>query len=134
MPITAPYIDARIALLRLTGFNRLLSTFTTIEANLLTTGMSAVQYNLILSNYKSKLLNYFNAQIQRASDEAVVYALAGASESDEKNGLLTPIISATPVNPAAATNLIEQTAMLADGVIAGEELTDLTNKVTSLLT
>jgi hypothetical protein len=131
--ITAPYLNARLGLQRLAGFQQLLSTYETVINNMTVLGLSANQLSRIQSGWKQRLKTYFDEEVQRLANEAIYHALAAASESDNKNSLLTPIIAGVPVNPVAADNLLESGVMLADGALAATQLTDLINKVTTML-
>lgn len=128
MPISAPYISAKMAMIRLAPVNAALGLLPTLFENLTNSGNGDV-----IAVYKKSILNHITNTVQRATDESIVSALAGASESDEKNSLLTPVITTIPVNPAAPANAIEQAAMIAEGLTVADDLNNLLNNANTIL-
>jgi hypothetical protein len=132
--VSAPYLYSKIAMLRLGNVSSALDEIDDITDGMLTSGLSIDRANSIISFYKASLLNSITSAIALASDESLVYALSGATESGSKNSLLTPIIAATVVNPAELDNEAEIAAMILDGSNTLNNLTQLIDRATQLLT
>lgn len=132
--ITAPYLYSKIAMLRLGNVSSALDEVDAITGGMLTSGLSNDRASNLISFYKASLLNSITTTVALASDESLVYALAGASESGNKNSLLTPIIAATIVNPAELNNEAEIAAVLLDGSNTLNNLQLLIDRATQLLT
>lgn len=124
MPVTAPYISAKVAMIRLANIPSQLDKVADVIKGL---------PDEVAKAYKNSLLSFIEKQIQIATDESIVYALAGASESGTKNSLLTPLIDFTIVNPAEPTNLAEIAAMILDGTNTAQTLQQLLSNATTIL-
>lgn len=136
MPITQPYISVKVALARMPGMAAILQQIPTLINNintLKTAGINGDKLDAFVKSYKQNLLGAINLEISIAANEAIAYALASATESDQKNSLLTPIIAGTPVNPAAGDNEAELTATLLDAANTLVTLNQLLNNANTIL-
>lgn len=125
MPITAPYISAKNALLHISPWD--------------IPGMSQVMSRLnslnmanIAQEYSKNIKAYLELELKFHLEEAAISALSGAVESGLKNSMLTPIIATIPVNPAAGINFAEQEALLLDAANSGKKLVDLIKTINNL--
>lgn len=133
MSLTAPYISAKLAVYRLSGIGTVLDYIGQMSADLKDAGLPKDKIDAMMSFYKQRVLDFIELQVTDASTLAIIHSLSSAGESDNKNTLLTPIIAGIVVNPAAASNTLELTEMLADGLEVAQELTQILTNATNIL-
>lgn len=125
MPITGPYLSAKLAVIKLVHLN-IPATINVIDRmnSLGLTGVSAI--------YKANVKNYVKNEVEIYAKEAIAHALSGAVESGTKNQLLATVIAGVLVNPGQFANTIEQTALLIDAAKTAIEVKDIILSVNNL--
>jgi len=124
MPITDLYISANLSIMELKEIHDMLPDITSV-LEVMPEDIKPT-YNLALQNTVSRI-------VERMNQVGTYLSLSGAVESDAKNSLLTPVIAGIPVNPGEATNVAEQTALLADAQTANTNLQTMLDEINAVI-
>lgn len=132
--VSTNYLSKKVALLKVHAIDGQLDSV----GNVLTTISEYATQGLltpeaakdIAEGYKSSTLLFLEQEVLIAAEEAVIHSLSAATESNDKNSVLVP----STVNPIAATNLIQTQLMVADGLKANVDLTNIITRATKILT